>query len=759
MLRWNSLHVCALLLAAAIAWPPQAVQAADDRASLSGYVLDAVSGETLIGANVIVEEKGTGASTNTSGYYTIPRLEPGTYTVRFSYVGYRTVLEEVTLEAGESRTLNIELLPDDVAIDEVVVTAEEADAREARAVGVSQLPTRLVRELPSVLEPDVFRSLQLLPGIAQASDFSSGLYIRGGSPDQTLILLDRTRVYNPTHFFGFFSTFNPDAIKDVQVYKGAYPARYGGRLGSVVDIYNKDGNRRATRGTASVGLLASRAMLEGPLPDEKGSYMIAARRSTLEPLLAVLQGADIDGIPENFYFYDINSKINWDASQRNRFSLSLYAGRDKLLLPFLDDAEFDVAYGNQTLSLDWTHIFSNRLFGNFTFTGSRYFSEPIATIGGTEIEQENTVTDLSVKADLELEASSSHRLEGGLWAGLLSFELSNRFQGDEAFGQTTNTAYLEAYVQDRYRATDRLEIELGVRANYFAQGEYFRLGPRASVEYAASDNLRLQAGAGRYHQFLTLETNDAFSAFDQWLTTDVGVPPASGNQYVLGAKIDLAPGYRLDVEGYYRTMDNLFELNPLLPDRAGLDYADAFMFGEGYAVGAEVFLEKRRGTVTGFLSYTLGETRRRFSEINNFEYFAPRYDRTHDLNLVVNYDLASNWRLSGVFAYATGQAFTSAVGQYRLGSDPVRGSTANVVRTRFNADRLPAYHRLDVGIARKGRFFGFADYEFQLQVINAYSRRNTWFVFYDFEDDGGVTMNDIPQIPVPLPNLSLTLDF
>lgn len=732
---------------------------AQERAALNGYVEDATSGETLIGANVLVEEAERGASTNTSGYYTLPRLPPGTYTVRFSYVGYRTQRLEVTLEAGEERRLDVALVPDDVTIEEVVVTAEEQEAEAARDLGISQLPARLVRELPSVLEPDVFRSLQLLPGIAQASDFSSGLYIRGGSPDQTLILLDRTTVYNPSHFFGFFSTFNPDAIKDVRVYKGAFPASYGGRLGSVVDIYNKDGNRRSTRGSASVGLLASRAFLEGPLPDEQGSYMVAVRRSTLEPLLAVLQDADIDGIPDSFYFFDINAKLNWDANQRNRFSLSVYTGQDNLLLPFLDDAVFDIVYGNQTLSLNWTHLFSNRLFSNFTFTGSRYFSEPVAILSGTEIEQENTVVDVSAKGDLEFDASDAHRLEAGFWTGLLSFSIANAFQGDETFEESTNTAYVEGYVQDRWRLTDRLELNLGLRANYFAEGDYFRLGPRASAEYRLTDAIRLQAGAGRYHQFLTLETNEAISAFDQWLTTGAGVPPSSGNQFVLGAKTQLSSSLRFDVEGYYRSMDDLFQLNPLLPDRAGLDYADAFVFGDGYALGAEFFLERTEGAVTGFAAYTLGQTRRRFDEINDGRRFAPRYDRTHDLNVVANYDLTTNWRLTGVFAYATGQAYTPAVGQYRLSNDPVRGAGTNVVQSRFNAARLPAYHRLDVGLTRRGRFFGFADYELQFQVINAYGRSNTWFFFFDFEDDGSVTQNDIPQIPIPLPNIAFTLQF
>ena len=291
-----------------------------------------------------------------------------TYTIVCSYIGYQDQQIAVTLASGEARRLDIELVPSDVFINEVVVTAEQELEEEIRQIGVAQIKTDVIKKLPTLLEPDVFRSLQLLPGVKAASDYSSGLYIRGGSPDQTLILLDRTTVYNPSHFFGLFSNFNPDAIKDVRLYKGGYPAAYGGRLGSVVDIYNKDGNRRDTQGSLSLGLLASRALVEGPY--SKGSWMFAARRSTLEPLLAALNNADIDGIPESFYFYDLNGKVNFDANLNNRFSLAAYAGADKLLFPFADDANINLNYGNQTISANWTHIFSQRLFSNFTTTAS-----------------------------------------------------------------------------------------------------------------------------------------------------------------------------------------------------------------------------------------------------------------------------------------------------------------------------------------------------------------------------------------------------
>src|SRR5690554_2522846 len=278
--------------------------------TISGFVRDAETAETMILANVVVRGTSIGTATNTSGYYNISGVPPGRHVVVASFIGYRDAVIEIELGAGETRRLDIDLQPEGLAIDEVTVTADAIEEEEARRIGSTRLQTQVVRELPTVFEPDVFRSLQFLPGVKAASDFSSGLYIRGGGPDQTLILLDRTTVYNPSHFFGLFSTFNPDAIKNVRLYKGGYPAEYGGRLGSVLDIYNKDGNRKEVAGTVSLGMLSSRVMLEGPY--KKGSWSIAARRSTLEPILNVLNKFDDLTLPSNFYFLDINGKINYD---------------------------------------------------------------------------------------------------------------------------------------------------------------------------------------------------------------------------------------------------------------------------------------------------------------------------------------------------------------------------------------------------------------------------------------------------------------
>ena len=755
--------VGALLLAA----PPAAAQ---ETASLRGYVRDASTGETLLQANVVVEETGAGTATNNAGYYTLRGLRPGTYTVAFSYIGFQTRTETVTLAAGEERRLDVELPPADLQTEEVVVTGEsDAEAAE-RQIGTDRLRTATVTELPSVLQPDVFRSLSLLPGVTTASDYSSNLYIRGGGPDQTLVLLDGTTVYNPTHFFGFFSTFNPDAIKDVQLYKGTYPAEYGGRLGSVVDIYNKDGNRRETTGGLSVGLLASRAYVEGPYggsdEDPAGSYMVAVRRSTLEPVLAALRGADVEGIPESFSFYDVNAKVNYDVGPDDKLSLALYGGQDFLDLQFQEQGRFDINYGNQTVSADWTHLFGDQVFSTLTVTGSRYRSTPVANLAGTQFTQENGVNDLSVNADVEYTPNEAHTVKGGLRTSTLAFTLRNTFDGTTTFDQRITAQRAAVYLQDTYEPNGTWTLRGGLRGTYFSRGDFWRLSPRLSVEYNLSPDVQLQAAYGRYHQFLTLETSELFTGFDTWLMADAGVPPSYGDQAAVGLKARLGPDWRLEVEGYGRTMRALFEQDPFLPDEAGVPYPERFHFGDGRAYGAEVLLRRQEGPLTGFLSYTLGRTVRRFPNVNLSEdgapqYYTPKYDRTHSLTLAANYRLSDAWRLSGTFSYNTGQAYTRPELRYELVDDPFQPPTdgRNVLISPFNNARLPAYHRLDLGVARTGRFFGIADYELQVQVINAYSRRNIWFYQYNTEDDGTLDRTEVPQIPVPIPNLSLTLTF
>ncbi|WP_069133047.1 TonB-dependent receptor [Rhodohalobacter halophilus] len=735
---------------------------AQSNGSINGYITDSQTGETLIAANIALLETNRGTSSNTSGYYSITNIEPGTYTLIATFIGYQRFEREISLSEGENLRLNIELVPEGIQLQELVVEST-AEREEQRNIGRAQVSTELIKEVPSIIEPDVFRSVQLLPGVKAASDFSSGLYIRGGGPDQTLILLDETTVYNPSHFFGFFSTFNPDAVKDVRLYKGGYPAEYGGRLGSVLTVFNKDGNRNETTGTVSLGLLASRASVEGPY--SRGSWMLAVRRSTLEPVLAVLRQS-VDTVPDKFYFYDINGKINFDATDDDRFSLALYSGNDSVSLPFQEDAQIRLNYGNQTISGKWRRILSDRLFGSATVTGSRYFNQPGFEIGGTPFESDNKIYDFSLKSDLEYLINDRNTLSAGIWSGILTLKYADRFDNQSTFTNRIQSTYLSAYLQNEWRPSDRWKINGGIRLNSFSEGNFHRLEPRFSIEHRPFSNLRIQTAYGRYYQYLTLITNEAFSGFDIWLTSDDGVPPSFGDQFVLGFKTIPFDGYGFDVEFYFRTMRDLFELDPFVSDAAGLDYTDLFRFGEGYAYGIELFLEKQRGRFTGFMGYTFGITQRKFPGFNTEildnpergRFYPPKYDRKHDANIVATYQISDRWSFSTVFNFASGQPYTEPLGRTQLNGVPWGSAERDIFTVgKVNASRLPSYHRLDFSFSREGRFFNLGDAEWQFQVINAYSRRNIWFYNYDF-DENPVERQDVQLLPI-IPSISYTVNF
>ena len=735
---------------------------AQEGASVNGYITDAETGETLLTANIALAEVNRGTSSNMSGYYTITNIEPGTYTLAASYIGYRRFEREITLEPGENLRIDIEMIPEGVQLDAIVVESK-SEREEQKNIGRAQVSTQLIKELPSVIEPDVFRSVQLLPGVKAASDFSSGLYVRGGSPDQTLILLDETTVYNPTHFFGFFSTFNPDAVKDVRLYKGGYPAKFGGRIGSVLTVFNKDGNRNETQGSVSLGLLASRASIEGPLGN--GSWMLAFRRSTLEPVLAALRNS-VDGVPDKFYFYDVNGKISNDITENDRLSLAFYTGNDNVSIPFQDDANINLKYGNQTVSGQWRRIVSENLFSFITVTGSRYFNEPNFEIAGTPFERNNEIYDFSLKADFEYLPNERHTISAGIWGGNILLTFQDRFDNQETFNNRISSQYLSAYLQDEWKLADKWRINAGLRLNSFTEGEYIRLEPRLSTEYRPTDQIRLQAAYGRYYQYLTLITNEAFSGFDLWLTTDDGVPPAFGDQFVVGAKTVPFAGYGFDAEVYYRTMRDLFELDPFINDAAGLDYEELFRFGEGFAYGVELFFEKKRGPLTGFIGYTFGVTRRKFPGFNapilddpsRARFFSPKYDRTHDVNITTSLRLSNRWSMNAVFSYATGQAYTQPLGRTEISRIPWDNDPRDIFTVgNVNASRLPGYHRLDLAFSRTGTFFGIGSAEWQIQIINVYSRRNVWFYNYDF-DENPIEREEVNLLPI-IPSLSYTVNF
>jgi hypothetical protein len=734
--------------------------------SVSGEVRDAETGAAIAQANVVLEGTQLGTSSDPAGRYILRRLPSGEATLVVSFVGYEPVRRSISLEPGAQLQVDFELRRRDVEAAEILVEAEQPLER-ARAIGFQEIPILLVKQIPSAIEDDLFRSLQLLPGVKAASDFSSGLYIRGGSPDQTLILLDQVPLYNPSHFFGFFSIFNVDAIDDVQIWKGGYPKRYGGRLGSVIDVSTRAPGRERVGGLASIGLLASRLSLDGPvrLAGRDGGFLIAARRSTLEPLLAVLRRTE-ETLPEAFHFYDANARAELDLSDRDRVALSFYAGMDDVLFPFAENALFELRYGNRLATARYRRFFTDRFSATLHAGASRYWNYPFAEVSGTTFRRENSITDYSLDADALWLLSDAVTLRGGLRGGRLSSWLQDTFDGRVTYQAERQIPYGAAFTEASWRLEPWV-LSAGIRGEYFSRGRHLQIGPRLAAERYLGENVLLQAAFGRYHQALSLVSNEAFSGFDVWVTAAEGVPPTYGDQITLGLKTRPAPGLAFDVEVYYRTMRDLFELDPRLPDITGADYADLFRTGEGYATGLELLLERGRGRLTGFVAYTLGFTERRFTgssgeafnpdpETGEARPYSPKYDRTHDLAAVASYDLGRAWSVTGSFVYATGQPYTRVTGHYEVPTLPGKEPGA-VVTSGLNRARLPPYHRADLGVTRTGPFFVGGDYELRIQAINVYSRRNLWFYFLD-QRANPIAIEPARQLPI-LPNVSFSLTF
>ena len=726
-------------------------------ATLSGFVTDGTSGESLPYSNVVLKggDSPLGALSNVDAYYAIRHIPPGEYLFIVSYIGYRSYADTLRFSGTELRELNVQLVPEPILTREIVVEADPYEAERNVQTGFVTLETAQLQELPAVGETDLLRSLQLLPGIQAASDFSSGLYIRGGGPDQTLILLDQIPLYNPTHAFGFFSTFNPDAIKDMSLHKGAYPAQYGGRLGSVLDVRNRDGNRKGFEGTGGISLISARMTLEGPAG--KGSWMVSGRRTYLEPVLSLIEDEDTE-VP-SYYFYDTNAKFNQDFGDIDRLMLSGYFGRDNLNFELEDGSFFNLRWGNTAFTGRWTHVFSPAVFGNLVVSGSKYDSYTEVRAIETPILFSNGIRDMTIKGDLDFFASSRHSLNSGFLATWYDFAYRQSFNRVDQLDIRERPILLSAYAQDLWQPSAETSVRLGARANYFSEGNRFHAEPRFALSHGFTPALKLKLGAGSYRQYIQLVTTEVFSGGDVWVPLDRTVAPGRSRQGVAGLEWEPSKRYQLTLEGYCTDFANLvlFDNNVAVGADAGTSEDTFVSGGTGVAAGVEFFLQRRTGSVTGWIGYTLGWTRRRFAELNGGKTFPPKYDRRHDLSFVSNWRVG-RWTFGANLLYATGQAFTPASAVYRLRTpaDPDAGIENYALPADRNSARLLPYHRLDVSIKRGFRVFG-TDAEAYIQVFNVYSRRNEWFVQFD-PDAVHADPEVVKMLPV-VPTLGINYAF
>ena len=726
--------------------------------TLSGFVRDGSDGERLPNAAVAiaVENRELGALSNDEGYYAIPDIPAGTWVVTASYIGYTTQRDTLALAAGQALRWDIELERQALEMGEVVVEVEATATSEVnQRPSVVALQVTDVQQMAAMAEPDLLRSLQLLPGVQSASDFSSGLYVRGGGPDQTGILLDQMRLYNPSHAFGFFSTFNPDAIKDVTFYKGAYPAQYGGSLSAILDVQNRDGNRRNFSTSGGVSLISSRLMSEGPTG--QGSWMVAGRRTYIDPVLRAVRRTtdELDGL--GYWFYDVNAKVNTQLSPNDNLMLSAYRGNDHLdiSLGISDSTNTDTLsfgfgnnWGNEALTGRWTHVFSPALFGRMIAQYSKYHSDIILNLFGTPIAVRNRVRDVSIKGDLDYFAAANHTLRTGVGLTLFRFDYGVRFDQYEN-DQVVKPYLLTAYVQDNWPVTPLTEARLGLRGTYYGEGGHLSLNPRFSLSRVLQEGWRVKLAGGSYRQYLQLVSSEGFSGGDLWLPLDETVEPGRSYQAVAGLEWEPANSYRFSVETYYTDLANLVVLDEEQGENDEQETSeDIFKTGgTGYATGVELFAEKRRGRLSGWLGYTLGWTRRTFPDIDGGRTFPPKYDRRHDVSLTATYRLA-RWTWTANLVYGTGQAYTPAAARYTLRDPASDRPVDRLLAASRNTARLLPYHRLDVGMRRTFGLFS-ADVDFYLQIFNAYNRRNEWFIQYDPNDstEQPIVVRMLPIVP------------
>lgn len=696
--------------------------------TISGTLKDAANGETIIGATVYLKKSGKATNSNTYGFFSLT-APAGKDTLIFSYIGYKPVVREVALD--KDLTFNISFVPTENNLDEVEVTTKiNNDNVINTQMSAIQLDMAEIKKIPAFMgEVDLLKTIQLLPGVKNAGDGNTGFYVRGGGPDQNLILLDEANIYNASHLLGFFSVFNSDAIKNVNLIKGGIPAQYGGRLSSVLDITMKDGNNQNFAVTGGIGVIASRLTIEGPLVKNKGSFMISGRRTYIDILARpVIQKSEFKGT--SYFFYDLNAKLNYTLNDKNRLFLSGYFGRDKFVY---NDEEggfkANIPWGNASASLRWNHIFNSKLFANASAVYTNYNFSFGASQENFLLTINSGINDYTLKYDVNYYPNSRHNVKFGanyIFHTFIPTSVSAQ-EGETTYdlGKKIKLYSHEAgiYVSDDWDITQKLRLSAGLRFGNFTQigpftrykkdqagkiidtvnyrtGEvvanYNGLEPRISVRYSTGKNSSLKASYSRNFQYVHLASISSVSLpTDIWMPSTEIIKPQESNQYAMGFfKNLLDNNYEASVEVYYKTMSNQVEYKEgSQPTDNIYDNPDnAFTFGRGWAYGAEFFLKKSKGKLTGWIGYTLSWTWRQFAEINYGQKFLAKYDRRHDASFVLNYDANKQWDFGLVWVYGSGNRGTLPRGFFLY-----EGTLSNDYGLRNSYQFIP-YHRMDVNV-------------------------------------------------------------
>ena len=720
---------------------------AQERFALSGYISDKDSGEKLSGATITIEDQNLQLKSNNYGFYAVSLTE-GVHEIRFSFTGYRPKI--IQLYVQKDTTISV-LLESSNTLEEVQVQAGRAPDIHTELAGLSKLSVQEVKQIPVIFgEGDVLKTIQLLPGVLSGGEGSSGFFVRGGTMDQNLILLDEAAVFNASHLFGFFSTFNTDAIQDINLYKGGMPAQYGGRLASVVDVRSRDGNKQDYIWQGGLGLIASRLSFEGPIKKDKGSFLLSGRRTYADLFLKFSPDSNINS--SKLYFYDLNAKADFQLNDQNHIFLSGYFGQD--LLGYSD--RFRFAWGNATGTLRWNHIFNHRLFSNTTLIFSDYKYK--VNVGGDQgaFDIAASIRSLNLKQDYQYFTQNKHNMRFG-WNLMhhhiqpASIEAEEDAQVQDVLSEGRNGVELSFYLADQWKLSERFSLEYGLRLTSFwalgpgtfhrydALGEiettahygsnglaasYWSLEPRLSGIYRLSDQASIKAAYNRNVQNLHMLSNSSAALpIDVWVMSSNNIRPQRVDQGSLGYYRDfLNKTYTLSVEAYYKDMQNQIEVKNGADIQANPTVERDLLYGIGRAYGLEFLFRKEQGDFSGWVSYTLSKSERQFDAINQGAWFNAKQDRTHDLAVVGMYRLNPHITLSSTFVFSTGNAVTFPSGKYYLENKPVWYYTDR------NAYRMPNYHRLDLGLSWTPKHNKQFNSTWDFGLYNVYNRKNAYLI-------------------------------
>ncbi|MEE9431775.1 MAG: TonB-dependent receptor [Melioribacteraceae bacterium] len=724
--------------------------------TLSGYVFDGSSGEELIAANIYIDELQVGATSNKYGFYSVT-IPNGNYKVKFSYVGYKSKISKINLD--KSTKLNIDLFSAAYNIDEVVVEGERRDQNvRSSEMGTNKIVPKDIQSVPIFLgEQDILKTMQLMPGVSQAGEGNSGFFVRGGQIDQNLILLDEATVYNPSHLLGFFSVFNSDAIKNAKMIKGNMPPEYGGRISSVLDIKMREGNYKKFKVNGGIGLISSRLTLEAPIVKDKGSFLITGRRTYVD--LALQFSSDEQLKQSTLYFYDLNLKANYRLGSSDNIFLSGYFGRD--VFKFKDRFGFD--WGNITSTLRWNHLFSDKLFLNTSIIYSDYNYLIDINSDGKGVEIKSGIRDINYKNDFEYFSNLKNTFKfgvNGFYHTFIPGEISVKGETNINEKKIQKTFALETafYLSHQYEYSQRIKLNYGIRYSGFTilgpgdvysfdefdeveettsykSGEiikyYGGLEPRFSSTFLLDETSSLKISYARNRQYLHLLSNSTTSTpLDIWQPSTKIVQPEIADQVAIGYFKNFDNNkYETSIELYYKNMQNQVDykngadilLNELVESQ--------LVFGKGWSYGVELFIKKRVGNLTGWISYTLSKTQKKFDDINNGTPYSARQDRTHDLSLTGIYRVNDRWTFSANWIYYTGDAVTYPSGKY-----DIDGSTV-ILYTDRNAERMPDYHRMDIGatwILSKNKT---SEMSLSFSIYNIYGRKNAYKISFRNNED------------------------